>query len=297
MKIGIVYWATDQTWAPPQAAVEIEERGFDSLFLGEHTHVPTGWREAHPEGGGTVTHDDGSEPALLGAPEYKRLLEPFTTLAAAAVSTERIRLGTAVCLVAQHDPILLAKATATIDHLSGGRFDFGVGFGWNVQEMANHGVDASRRHRAVREKVKAIRSLWTEDVAAGNHELASFSPSWMWPKPLQQPNPPILMGADGPVGIRHTVEYADGWMPVAGKVVDKLEQLRVAAEAVGRDPALIPITVTSPRPTIEALRHYWEAGIDRVLLWIPPPCTRDHVLTVLDEWATFLPEVKEARPR
>lgn len=204
MDLGVVYWATDQTIEPADFAVAVEERGFESCFVGEHTHVPTTWKTADTSG---LPDHDGSEPPLLGSPEYKRFLDPFVALSVAAAATTRIQLGTSVCLVAQHDPILLAKTVATLDHLSRGRVILGIGFGWNEREMANHRIDFRLRHAIVREKVAAMRRLWSDEVASYEGRYVSISPSWSWPKPVRQI--PVLIGGDGPVAIRHAVEYGE----------------------------------------------------------------------------------------
>ncbi len=203
---------TDYTIGPVQLATEAERRGFASLWFPEHTHIPVGRRTPWP-GGGDLPQ------------EYSHTLDPFVALGAAAAVTERLHLGTGICLVAQHDPIVLAKEVATLDLISGGRFLFGIGVGWNEDEMEHHGVDPSRRRAVVREKVLAMKALWTQDEASFDGEFVKFEPSWSWPKPVQQPHPPILMGgAGGPVTYRHIIEYCDGWMPISGRsnVVERI---------------------------------------------------------------------------
>lgn len=292
MKLGVLYWATDQTMPPHEFAAALEERGFESFWLGDHTHVPvtqqTPYASSAKRNPGIASL--GLAPGEI-PPDYKRLLDPLVSLGMAAVTTTTIKLGTGVCLVAQRDPILLAKETAMIDHLSGGRFLFGVGFGWSREEMRAHGVDPESRHALVREKVAAIKALWTDEEASYRGEHVELAPTWLWPKPTTRPHPPILIGAAGPTGMAHAVEYGDGWMPVAGKVAEKMEQLRRAAVEAGRDPSGIEVTVTSPRPSLDGLRHYRSAGVGRVILWVPPPCTRDRVLPVLDEWAEWIAAV------
>ena len=228
MELGILAFATDQAMRPDQLALTVEDRGFESMWVTEHTHVPTS--RATPWPGGSEL------------PEYyKRTLDPFVALTSAAAATSRLRIGTGICLVAQHDPIVLAKSVASLDLLSDGRFLFGIGVGWNVEEMASHGVDAKRRRSLVREKVLAMRRLWTDDVASFHGEFVDLPPSWMWPKPIQHPHPPIILGgAGGPVRVRHVIEYCDGWMPIHGRrdVVAAIAELRAAAEDAGSDPAI-----------------------------------------------------------
>jgi probable F420-dependent oxidoreductase len=292
MKVGVLYWATDETMPPAEFARALEERGFESFWLGDHTHVPVSRVTEYPSSAKRNPGIDsvGLEPGEI-PPDYKRLLPPFIALSMAAMTTRHIKLGTSICLVAQRDPILLAKETATLDNLSGGRFLFGVGFGWSVEEMSNHGVDPQHRHQLVREKVAAIKALWTQDEAEFSGKYVQLPPTWMWPKPLQRPHPPIHIGAAPPLGIRHAVEYGDGWMPLAGKVVEKMAMLRTAAEEAGRDPATLEVTVTSPRPSLEGLEHYRKAGVTRVILWAPPPCRYDDALPLLDEWSRLVPEL------
>src|SRR5215207_8874493 len=202
MDIGVMVFPTERVPGPVRLGTEAEARGFESLWLPEHTHIPTGRKTPFP----------GGEPL----PEhYKRTLDPFVGLAAAASVTTALKLATGICLVAQRDPIVLAKEVASVDRVSDGRFLFGIGVGWNIDEMEQHGVDPKRRRAQVRESILAMKALWTEDEASFDGEFVRFSPSWSWPKPVQQPHPPVLMGgAAGPTTFRHVVEYCDGWMPI-----------------------------------------------------------------------------------
>src|SRR5438132_676954 len=193
---------TDQSIRPDELAREAEERGFESIFYPEHTHIPTGRKTEWP-GGGDLPE------------EYRRLHDPFIALTAAAGATDRIKLGTGICLVGQHDPIVLAKTVASVDVVSDGRFLFGVGFGWNTDEMEDHGVDPKFRRSIAREKVLAMKSLWTEEAGSFDGKYVHVPPSWSWPKPVQQPHPPILIGgAASDTVFKHVVEWADGWMPI-----------------------------------------------------------------------------------
>lgn len=277
MRISAAYFATDRSMAVVDVAVALEERGFSGLYLPEHTHIPVSRRTPPPTG----------DPEL--PEEYRRTLDPLVALAAAAAATRTIRVGTGVCLVAQHDPIVLAKATATLDLVSGGRFVFGVGFGWNVEEAANHGVDFRRRRAVAREKMLAIERLWSEEVAGFDGEFVSFEPAWAWPKPLQKPRPPVLIGGvAGPKLFAHIAEYGDGWMPVGGSgVKEALPALRSAMEAAGRDPAHVMVLPFGVIPDPGKLDYYASLGISEVAVRVPS-ADRDTVLPVLDAYARFL---------
>jgi probable F420-dependent oxidoreductase len=272
MKLGITMFPTDTSIAPDRLAREAEARGFDSLFFPEHTHIPVARRTPYPAGG-TLPE------------EYSHSLDPFVALAAAAAVTSRIRLGTSVCLVAQRDPIVLAKEVASLDHLSGGRVIFGVGYGWNVDEMEDHGVVPSTRRALVREKVLAMKGLWRDQVAGFDGQYVRFEPSWSWPKPIQQPHPPILIGGGpGSLLFRHIAEYATGWMPLAGiGPSDVRASLMRAVEEAGRDPASMEIVPTWVRAEQSTLDHYASVGITNAILGIPaaPP---DEVLPILDRY-------------
>jgi probable F420-dependent oxidoreductase len=217
---------------------------------------------------------------------YSRAFDPFVALAGAAAVTERLRVGTGICLVAQRDPIVTAKAIASLDHLSGGRFVFGIGFGWNQDEIENHGVDMRRRRDVAREHVLAMQRLWADDEASFEGEFVQLPPSWAWPKPVQQPWPPVLIGgAAGPTLFEHIAEYADGWMPIGGAGVrGALPELHRATEAAGRDPATIRVVPFGTIPDPGKLDYYESLGIDEVVLRVPVG-TSDVVLRVLDEYS------------
>ncbi len=273
MDLGLIMFPTDYSIGPAHLASEAESRGYGTLWFPEHTHIPVGRKTPYPAGGELPK-------------EYSHTLDPFVALGVAAAVTERLKLGTGICLVAQHDPIVLAKEVATLDHVSGGRFVFGIGVGWNEDEMEDHGVDPKRRRSVVREKVLAMKALWTQEEASFDGEFVRFPPSWSWPKPVQKPHPPILMGgAGGPLTFRHVIEYCDGWMPISGRadVVRRIGELREASEAAGRDPATIRLQVFGGRPDPEVLDHYQEAGAESVILWLPP-ASADNVLGVLDRY-------------
>jgi probable F420-dependent oxidoreductase len=277
MKLGLTMFATDQSMPVVDLARAAEARGFASLYIPEHTHIPTSRRTPPPTG----------EAEL--AEEYTRTLDPFVALAAAAAVTSRIALGTGICLVAQHDPIVLAKTVATLDRISGGRFVFGIGFGWNREEMAQHGVDFRGRRELVREKMLAMERLWSDDVASFDGELVRIEPSWSWPKPVQQPRPPVLIGGGaGPKLFRHIAEYADGWIPIGGAGVSTaLPDLRRAMEAAGRDPADLAIVLIGTLPDPEKLAYYESLGVTEVAFRLPS-APADVIERTLDQYATFL---------
>jgi probable F420-dependent oxidoreductase len=277
MDLGVTMFATDQAVAPLELAREAEDRGFTSLYIPEHTHIPTSRRTPPPTG-----------EAVL-AEEYKRTLDPFVALAAAAAVTSRIKLGTGVCLVAQRDPIVLAKEVATLDLISGGRVVLGIGFGWNREEMESHGIDFRRRRDIVREKMLAMQRLWTHERASFDGELVRFAESWSWPKPVQQPRPPILLGgAAGPKLFAHIAEYGDGWMASGGAgVAAVLPSLRRAMQKAERDPADLRVVLLGTLPDPGKLEYYESLGVSEVVLRLPAG-PADMVLPVLDEYATLL---------
>jgi len=277
MKVGVTIFATDRGMSPVELAREAEARGFHSLYVPEHTHIPTSRRTPPPTGDAVLPE------------EYKRTLDPYVALAAAAAVTSRIRLGTGIALVAQHDPIALAKALATLDLVSGGRLVVGVGFGWNREEMESHGVDYKRRREIVREKMLAIQALWTNEVAGFAGEHVRFEPSWQWPKPVQKPRPPVLIGgAPGPKLFAHVAEWADGWLPIGGAGLEAaLPELRRASEARGRDPATLQVVPMGVLPDAGKLEHYASIGVTEAVLRLPS-APRDVVMPVLDAYARFV---------
>jgi len=262
---------------PDELARAAEERGFVSLYVPEHTHIPVS-RRTPPPSGDAVLPD-----------YYKRAFDPFVAMAMAAAATERLRVGTGICLVAQRDPIVTAKAVASLDHLSGGRFVFGVGFGWNADEIEDHGVEMSSRRDVAREHVLAMQRLWADDVAGFEGERVHLSPSWSWPKPTQKPWPPVLLGgAAGPTLFAHVAEYADGWMPIGGAgVSEALPQLHRATEAAGRDPATVRVIPFGTIPDPGKLEYYASIGIDEVVLRVPAG-DRDAVVPVLDDYSKLV---------
>lgn len=260
-----------------ELATATEVRGFASLYLPEHTHIPVSQETRVPLGGDVSIGD------------YPRSLDPIVALSAAASVTSAIRLGTGVSLVAQHHPIALAKATATLDLLSAGRFVMGVGYGWNREEMAHHDVAYRTRRARVRETMLAIKELWSHDEAEFHGEFVDFEPSWLWPKPVQSSGPPILIGGGASSTLfDHIAEYGDGWIPIGGAGVKAaLGQLRAACETRGRDPKEIAVVPFGTVPDKGKLEYYAELGIREVVLRVPAG-SRDVALKVLDEHARFV---------
>lgn len=277
MQFGVTMFATDNTMSVPDLARAAEQRGLSSLYIPEHTHIPTSRRTPPPTG-------DAELPE-----EYRRTVDPFVALAAAAAVTERIRIGTGICVVAQRDPIVTAKAVATLDVVSGGRFDFGIGFGWNHDEMESHGVDVKRRRDRVREHMLVMKALWTDDVASFDGEYVHLEPSWSWPKPVQQGGPPVLLGgAAGPKLFAHLAEYCDGWFPIGGGGVRAaLPDLQRACEEVGRDPSEIRLVPFGTIPNAEKIEYYASIGIDEIVLRIPGG-DASAVLPLLDKYGALV---------
>ena len=274
MELGITMFSTDQAMNPGELAREAEARGFVSMYIPEHTHIPTSRLTPPPTG----------DPEL--PEEYRRTLDPFVALATAAAVTDHLRIGTGICLVFEHDPISLAKQVATLDHLSGGRFVFGIGFGWNREEMANHGVDFRTRRVRILETLLAMQGLWSKERASFEGEFLRFDESWAWPKPVQQPRPPVLIGgAAGPKMFAHIAEYADGWLPIGGAGVKQaLPELHKAMEKAGRSPSELKIIPFGTIPDEGKLDYYASLGIEEVVLRIPS-APRDTVMPMLDKYA------------
>ena len=282
MHIGVEIFPTDQTIGAIELAREVEARGFESLWFPEHSHIPT--RRTTPWGG-----REGA-PSL---PEfYWRTFDPFVALGACAAVTTTLKLATGICLVAQRDPIHTAKEVASVDALSNGRFLFGVGYGWNKEEMAQHGTAYGERRAILRENLMAMKALWTDDEASFTGEYVQIEPSWAWPKPTQQPHPPIIMGGDaGPKTAADIAEFCDGWMPIGGRhALDKWTEVRSACERIGRDPATIELGVFGARADVATLTDLASKGVRRAVLGLPQN-SRDEVLAALDEMAPLVEEM------
>ncbi len=277
MRLGVALHTTDLSLGPVELAREAEARGFYSLYVPEHTHIPTSRRTPAPTGEAELSE------------EYKRSLDPYVALGAAAAVTTTLRLGTGIGLVAQHDTITFAKELATLDLLSEGRLVLGIGYGWNHEEMENHGIDVKRRRALVREKMLAMQALWSQEVASYRGEFVRFEPSWMWPKPVQQPRPRVLIGgAPGPVLFDHIAEYADGWIPIGGAgLKEALPTLRERVAERDRDPAELHIVPMGIFPDEGKLEYYASIGVTEAVLRLPS-APRDEVMPVLDDYARYV---------
>ncbi len=277
VELGLTIHLTDRSIDVRDLAVEAEARGFSSLWLPEHTHIPASRRTPIPMGGVDL------------ADEYPRSPDPYVSLAAAAALTDQIRLGTGVALVAQHHPINLAKAVASVDALSNGRFVLGIGYGWNVEEMVHHGVEFRTRRAQAREHVLAMRELWTGEAGEYHGDFVDFSPSWAWPKPVRSGGPPVYIGGGaGPKMFAAVAEFADGWLPIGGSGVRAaLSDLRAACEERGRDAGELDVIPFGTLPDEGKLEYYAGLGITEVVLRLPS-ALRDEVLPVLDEFTRFI---------
>ena len=254
----------------------VEQAGFESLFFPEHTHIPAE---------GSALPPSGRELAE----GYRHQLDPFLALTAVAMATTALKIGTGICLVAQHDPILLAKQVATLDVLSRGRFLFGVGGGWNQQEMRHHGTEPRQRWRLMRERILAMKRIWTEDEAEFHGSFVDFGPIWCWPKPRQQPHPPVLVGGDGPGTLARVADYGDGWMP-GGRLAPEPEhlavrmaELRALSEDAGRSP--IPVTAWAMPAEAPLIEQYQKLGVARCVFRLPTGGSEE-ILPALAEYAT-----------
>ncbi|MEJ7800760.1 MAG: LLM class F420-dependent oxidoreductase [Ilumatobacter sp.] len=277
MHIGAFIFPTDRTIRPDVLARALEARGYESLWVAEHTHIPLSRRTPYPGG--------GDLPDM-----YWRTMDPFVALTAAACATNELKIGTGIALVNQHHPINSAKQAASIDHLSGGRFLYGVGVGWNEDEMEHHGTDPAKRRGTAREHILATKALWTQDAASFDGEYVQFGPSALYPKPVQDPHPPIIMGGGGgPVTFRHIVEYCDGWMPIHGRTdpLEKLPLLRDAAIEAGRDPDSIEIGIYGCPMRADDVERYRDAGVDRAVFWLPAD-DPDTVMSAVDYGASLM---------
>jgi probable F420-dependent oxidoreductase len=283
MRISVTIFLTDETITPTRLARELEQRGFAGLYLPEHTHIPVERTTPYPAGG-DLPH------------EYGRTLDPFVALGQAAAVTERLGLGTGITLVAQHDPIDLAKQIATVDHLSAGRLTLGIGYGWNVEEAADHGVEWRTRRELVRDRMALMRALWAEEPTAYAGEFGSVRASSAYPKPVRKPRGPVvgprtlIGGAAGPKLFAHIAEYADGWLPIGGRGLgEALPVLRAAWADAGRDPAGLQVVPYAVQPNAGKLAYYAELGIEEAVVQLPPAGEAE-VLGLLDEYAVFLGE-------
>lgn len=277
MHIGAAMFATDYAIRPDELARELEQRGFESLWLPEHTHIPANRRTPYPAGGDLPQ-------------EYWHSHDLFVALTAAAMATTKLRVATGICLIIERDPITTAKEVASLDFLSGGRFIFGIGGGWNAEEMENHGTAYKTRWRLLREQVLAMKEIWTKDEAEFHGEFVNFDKIWSYPKPVQKPHPPILMGGYGATTFDRVVEFCDGWMPIGvrlERVGERIAKLRAQAEQAGRDPQSISVTIFYAKPERAALDELEAAGVERAIFMLPP-ADRDVVMPLVEKYAELV---------
>ena len=282
MKFGASMFFTDYSMTAPELAVAMEQRGFDIVWAPEHSHIP-------------LTR---KTPFILGGDLPKRyydVMDPFVTLTAAAMATKTIKIGTGVCLIAQRDPIQTAKLVASIDQISGGRFVFGVGNGWNQDEMENHGTDFKTRHQRARENIEAMKAIWTQTKAEYHGDFVNFDPMMTWPKPVQKPHPPILVGGGFPYSARRAVRYGDGWMPQVTEyaktpLIDLIPAFRQMCAEAGRDADKMDISIGGQQPDYDAICRLRDAGANRVSCSLMSE-KAETILPILDTWAAIIRKV------
>jgi len=277
MHYGVLIFPTEYAIRVDELARAAEERGFESLFVTEHTHIPASRRTPFP-GGGELPK------------EYSHTLDPFVGLTAAAAATRTLKVGTGICLIIEHDPIVTAKSVATLDLLSNGRFLFGIGGGWNAEEMENHGTAFKTRFRLLRERVLAMQAIWTRDAAEFHGEFVNFDPIWSWPKPVQKPHPPILLGGESGHTLQRVVDFCDGWFPrgrAAEAILPGLADLKARAARAGRDMKTISVSVFGAKADEATLATYAGAGITRAILRLPSE-PREVILPLLDRYAKLI---------
>jgi probable F420-dependent oxidoreductase len=273
MEFGIGYFPTPYAVPPGDLARLVEERGHESLFFAEHTHIPATRESPYPAGGDLP-------------PKYSHTYDLFVALTAAAAATSSLRIGSGICLVVERDPITTAKEVASLDRLSGGRFEFGVGAGWNREEMANHGTDPRTRMRLMGERIDAMKAIWTEDEASYHGEFVDFERIWSWPKPAQRPHPPILVGGNGPTVLDRVLAFGDAWFPNYGTddLLARAAELRARAER----PIDFMVMGAPAKPAVlESLR---EAGCRRLVRWLPS-AHRGEIERALERWESALAEL------
>ncbi len=282
MKFSASMFFTDYSMGPAELAQALEARGFEAMWAPEHSHIP-------------LTR---KTPFIFGGElpkKYYDVMDPFVSLTAAAVATKTLKIGTGVCLITQRDPIQTAKLVASIDQISNGRFLFGVGNGWNQDEMEDHGQVFATRHKLARERIEAMKAIWTQTKAEYHGEFVNFDPMMTWPKPVQKPHPPILVGGAFPYSARRAIRYGDGWMPqvteyAKQELADVIPLFREMAVKAGRDPDSIPITVWGRGPDVDQMKRYRDMGVDRVATSLDSE-KADKILPILDRWAEVIQQV------
>jgi probable F420-dependent oxidoreductase len=282
LNFGASMFFTDYSMAPGELGKALEERGFESVWAPEHSHIPLSRKTPFPAGGDLPK-------------KYYDAMDPFVTLTMAAAATKTLKVGTGVCLVAQRDPIQTAKLVASIDTVSGGRFLFGIGNGWNRDEMEDHGTDFTQRHKLARERVEAMKAIWTQSKAEYHGEFVNFDPMMTWPKPVQKPHPPVIVGGAFPYSARRAIRYGDGWIPQASRgayseIADMIPEFRKMATEAGRDASKIEITVWFPKKDADLMKRYQDLGVSRVVFNVESE-KADTILPVIDGWATLMRQV------
>ena len=282
MQFGASLFFTDYSMSPSALAAALEVRGFESIWAPEHSHIPLS-RKSQWGGGGELPK------------KYYDVMDPFVSLTAAAMATTTLRLGTGVCLVQQRDPIQTAKLVASIDQISNGRFLFGVGIGWNQDEMENHGVAFDSRAKLAREKIEAMKAIWTQSKAEYHGEFVNFDPMMAWPKPAQKPHPPIIVGGAFPHGARRALRYGDGWIPLSGRaaygdIAEYLPRFQQMASEAGRDLATVPLSMFAVPEDLDTMKRYGDLGISRVVVSLESE-SAEKILPILDRWAEIIRRV------
>ena len=279
MKYGVAMFPTDYAIQADALARELEARSFESLWLPEHTHIPTSRKSPWP-GGADLPRD------------YWHTLDPFVALGAAAAVTKTLMLGTGICLVIERDPIILAKEVASLDFISGGRVLFGIGGGWNAEEMEDHGTPFGERWKILRERISAMKASWTQEEAEYHGKYVDFDKLWSYPKPVQKPYPPILMGGSGPHARQRAAEFDGHWMPIIGRdpLDEAMADLRQRAEKAGRDPAAVSVSLFGVRPDEGKLAAWRDMGVARVVFFVPSALAGT-VLPLLDQYAAVARKV------
>lgn len=283
MQIGAAMFFTDYSIRADALARALEARGFESLWAPEHSHIPASRLSPFPQGGDLPK-------------KYYDVMDPFVSLSVAATATRKLKVATGICLVVQRDPIQTAKLVASLDQVSDGRFMFGVGAGWNAEEMADHGTDFKTRFRLMAERIAAMKQIWTEDQAEFHGEFVDFPPILTWPKPVQKPHPPVIVGGVFPHGARRALAFGDGWMPHVsrpqyGDVGDFLPRFRQMAAEAGRDPAGVPVTAWAAPEDLDRLMRYRDLGVERAVVSLPSDPS-EKLMPLLDRWAGFIEQLR-----
>ena len=284
MNIGASIFFTEYSISPAELAPALEQRGFDTLWVAEHSHMPAKRRFTHPQGEAALTK------------EYFDVMDPFVTLSMAAAVTKRLKLATGICLVIQRDTIQTAKLVASLDHVSGGRFIFGIGCGWNAEEMEDHGTIYETRALKMREQIEAMKEIWAKDKAEYHGAIVDFPPMMTWPKPVQKPHPPVIVGGAFRLAARRALRYGDGIVPAApsagsGSPEEFMPRWRQMADAAGRDPSTLSVYLGGAPDDIDALKRYRDLGVTGIGVRLPP-AKSDQILPVLDRWAKLIPQIK-----